>query len=173
MRKTVRSDGATVVKFERGDKARRRYKRYLEDWRVRLPDPARDATGHMLRHRPEWYLDEAHILARPVLGLASLGRFAEWLLYMTQKRDPGGKSHVLAARLFNLVRKRMRAYMHMQKLDTYIRDKTTSVHAGACRTILAVAREAHAAYEALRRARRAARRAQPPRPLDTIHKDMI
>lgn len=169
MRKAVRKDGAEVLVFERGDKMRRRFKRYLQDWRAKLPDPVKYSNGWMLRHPPEWYLEERHIMARPSIGLASLARFCEWLLYKAQKREAGGKAHALAARAFRLVQRRMRAYMYKQSLDSDLKDRVTSLYAGACRAVLAAAREA---YEALRATPRQDKSGRA-RPLDTIHKDMI
>lgn len=171
MRKIARKDGGSTLVFERGDKMRRRYKRYVEEWRGRLPDPVRYSNGRMLRHRPEWYLEDAHILARPSIGIASLARFAEWLLYTVQKRKPGGREHALAARLFRLVQRRMRAYMYKCSLDANLSDKGTKWYLGACRAILPLAREAHAAYEAMRLEQKPKLRVK--RPLDAIHKDMI
>lgn len=172
MKKTVRRNGTETLVFERGDGVRRRYLRFLEEWRERLPDPVRFSNGRMLRHPPAWYLDEAHVLARPSIGLYSLARFAEWLLYSAEKRGRGGKAHALAARLFALVRARMKAYMHRTALGAGIPGRETAVYAGACRSVLPVARAAYGEYEALVAAARSARRVKRPRPLDAIRRDM-
>lgn len=173
MRKIEKKSGVKTYVFEKGDGMRRRHKRYLEEWRTRLPDPVKYSNGRMLRHRPEWYLQEEHILGRPSIGIASLAHFAEWLLYMTQKRMQGSKAHALASRLFRLLQRRMACYMYRKGLDSELDDALTKRYFAVCRDALVLAREAHAAYEARRAEMRRAPRAPRVRPLDTIHKDMV
>lgn len=170
MKKIEAKNGTKRYVFEKGDGVRRRFLPFMEEWRVRLPDPKEYAPRARLRHPHEWYLDERHILRRPSMGLLSLAQFAEWMLYMTQMKAQGSKAHVAATRLFLYIQRRMRAYMHRQGLDRPLTRRTTAVYKGAARIALERARHAYGLYVQL----------EPPRkdpdavdPLDTIRNDMV
>lgn len=175
MKKITTSTGGRTLKFERGDKMRRRYAKYLVDWRLRLPDPTFTKAGNTLRHPPAWYLDEEHILRRPVIGLYSLAQFAEWLLYKTQRADQGGKTHVLATRFFHIVRHNMAEHRHKEALDTpHMSRRLTQIFRGACRVSMRIGREAYEAYQDLiETRRRTSSKKFSIKPLDIIHQDMI
>lgn len=179
MKKIEAKNGTKRYMFEKGDGVRRRFLPFMEEWRVRLPDPKkyvpRTQLRHTrLRHPQKWYLDEKHILQRPSMGLLSLAQFAEWMLYMTQMKAQGSKAHVAATKLFLYIQRRMRAYMYRQGLDRPLTRKTTAVYKGAARIALEKARYAYGLYVQLESSKKKPKkRSKAIKPLDTIRNDMV
>ena len=170
MKKIEARNGTKRYVFEKGDGVRRRFLPYMEEWRLRLPDPKEYAPRARLRHPHEWYLDEKHILWRPSMGILSLAQFAEWMLYMVQVKAPGSKAHVAATRLFLYLQRRMRTYMYRQGLDRPLTRRMTAIYRGVARIALEKARYAYRLYAQLERPRKDP---NVPDPLDTIREDMV
>lgn len=173
MKKIEAKNGTKRYMFEKGDGVRRRFLPFMEEWRVRLPDPKKYAPHIRLRHSQKWYLDEKHILQRPSMGLLSLAQFAEWMLYMTQMKAQGSKAHVAATKLFLYIQRRMRAYMYRQGLDRPLTRKTTAVYKGAARIALEKARYAYGLYIQLKQRKPPKKKIKAIKPLDTIRNDMV
>lgn len=126
-----------------------------------------------LNHKPEWYLQEEHILLRPSIGLFSLGKFAVWLLYATQHDISfGSRSHVQATRFLLRVQRRMETYMKRGGKTKRLTRALIKVYAGACRALLPLARHAYELYkselEEIQKVEEISIKA-----VDAVHEDMI
>lgn len=126
-----------------------------------------------LDHHPEWYLQPEHILLRPSIGLFSLGKFAVWLLYATQRNISfGSRSHVQATRLVLRVQKRMTTYMKRGGKTKRLTRTLIKGYAGACRALLPLASHAYELYQQeLEKAKKF--RGKKIIAVDAVHEDMI
>lgn len=101
MKKRMKPNGFTVLEFEKGDGLLRRWSDVMQPWRAVSPEKKR------LAHPYAWYLEEANLLARPVIGMLSIGRFAEHILWRAMKECPGTRAYYKAARLMRTVQRKM------------------------------------------------------------------
>lgn len=101
MKKRKKDNGFDELVFEKGDGMLVRWADALQGWRMSSPE------NRELPHPMKWYLDEANLLPRPTIGLLSLSRFAEKLLWRAYKYCPDTRASAKAQRLFGLVRRRM------------------------------------------------------------------
>ena len=141
MKKVKKSNGFEAFSFERGDGAVRRWSEALEGWRMGSPEKRR------LAHSWAWYLDEGNLLPRPSLGLLSLSKFAERLLWRAYKECPGTRACARAQRLFGTVRRKMEQMRYRHDKSGRFQRKVEKMYMKS--TVVACCRLARDAYESV------------------------
>lgn len=148
MRRRKKENGFEELVFEKGDGALKRWADPLQGWRMASPE------NRDLAHPLRWYLDEANLLPRPTLGLLSLSRFAEKLLWRAYKYCPDTRACAKAQRLFGLVRKRMSQLQYRGDGSRRVQNRRQKMYLrSSVRACAAMARDAFDAVEAMGRRR--------------------
>lgn len=138
MQKKAKANGFSTFVFERGDGVLKRWAEPMQAWRLKSPE------NRALAHKMEWYLEERNLIARPAIGILSLSRFAEKLLWKAYKEYPNTRASVRAQRLFATIQKKMAQMRYRADKSGRLQTKVEKLYMkSTIRTLLVLARRAH------------------------------